>query len=322
MSYSLSVIVPVYNVEAYLTRCLDSLAKQSLKDIQVILINDGSTDGSLSILENYVQKYPHLFEIYTKPNGGLSDARNNGLQYVKGEYIGFIDSDDFIEPNMFESMLKQAKTLDSDIIVCDVSVEFEDHSKAYRMKGLVNKSHEVQKNAILSPLFAWNKIYKTSFFMNSKLRYPLGLWYEDIPVTIPLFSLTNKISSVDEAFVHYWQRSSSIMGNKHSNKLNDIFDVLELTYAHLNATQLDYFREELEYVSIEQLLLYGAFRFFRSDRSDELMKRAFEFMAMHYPNWKHNRYIRHLPIHYRLYLAALNRNTWQALRILVLRGKQ
>lgn len=322
MSYSLSVIVPVYNVEEYLPRCLDSLVKQSLKDLQFILVNDGSTDSSLSILESYVQKYPQLFEVYSKPNGGLSDARNYGLQFVKGEYLGFIDSDDFIEPTMFETMLYQAKTEDSDIVVCDVSVEFEDHTNAYRMTGLVNKSDDVQKNAILSPLFAWNKIYKKIFFMNSNLRYPLGLWYEDIPVTIPLFCQTKKISYVSEAFVHYWQRSSSIMGNKQSTKLNDIFDVLELSYSHLEADQLSYFKEELESVTIEQLLLYGAFRFFKSDRSKELMDHAFEFMAKYFPNWKHNRYISKLPIHYRLYLSALNRYTWQALRILVLRGKQ
>lgn len=317
-----SIIVPVYNVESYLTRCLDSLVHQTLKEIQVILVNDGSTDGSLAILETYVKKYPNRFEVYTKLNGGLSDARNFGLKFIKGEYLGFIDSDDFVEPTMFELMYFKALKENADIVLCDVSVEFENGSKPYQMKGLVEKSDIVQKNAILSPLFAWNKIYKTDFFLNAQLQYPKGLWYEDIPVSIPLFSLSDKISYVSQAFVHYWQRSSSIMGTKNNQKLYDIFTILEMTVKQLKQfNQIENYQLELEYVTIEQLMLYGAFRFYRSDTSQALMENAFKVMHQNYPKWKNNPYIVSLPLHYRFYLKCLGSSTWRLFSwIIQLRG--
>lgn len=320
---TLSIIVPVYNVEMYLKRCLDSLVKQTLRNIQIILVDDGSTDASLMILEEFAEKYPNLFKVYTKQNGGLSDARNFGLEFVKSKYLGFIDSDDFIEPAMFETMYKKAIDEDADIVVCDVKVEFENSSKNYIMKGLVEKSDNIQKNAILSPLFAWNKIYRTDFFMSSHFTYPKNLWYEDIPVTIPLFSMTKKISYVPQALIHYWQRWSSIMGSKNSKKLMDIFEIIGLTKEHLKQiNQYTEFKLEMEYVTIEQLLLFGAFRFYQSESRQTLMENAFKIIHHDYPKWKNNTYIRFLPFHYQLYLKYLDNNTWKIFSKLIQKRRE
>ena len=113
-----SIIVPVYNVESYLDKCLNSLVNQTLKDIEIIVINDGSTDNSQKIIDKYSKKYKNIINI-TKENGGVSEARNLGLEKASGEYIGFLDSDDWIEPDMYELMYQKAKTENFDIVACD-----------------------------------------------------------------------------------------------------------------------------------------------------------------------------------------------------------
>ena len=116
-----SIIVPVYNVEKYLRQCVDSIVNQSLKEIEIICINDGSTDNSLQILEGYAQRDKRI-KIINKRNEGLSTARNTGMEYATGEYIGFVDSDDFINEKMYENLYKNAKSNKSDIVMCPAYV--------------------------------------------------------------------------------------------------------------------------------------------------------------------------------------------------------
>ena len=120
-----SVIVPVYNVEKYITKCLNSLVKQTLKDIEIIVVNDGSPDNSQAIIDKFVKKYPKKVKSYIKKNGGLSDARNYGIEKATGEYIAFVDSDDYVEHNMYKEMYEKAKEHDFDIVVCDLKYIYE-----------------------------------------------------------------------------------------------------------------------------------------------------------------------------------------------------
>ena len=113
-----SVIVPVYNVENYLVKCLDSLVHQTLKDIEIIVVNDGSPDNSQNIIDTYVKKYPKKIKAFSKKNGGQGSARNYGLKYAKGEYIAFVDSDDYVDLDMFFKMYNKAKEDNSDIVIC------------------------------------------------------------------------------------------------------------------------------------------------------------------------------------------------------------
>ena len=126
-----SVIVPVYNVEEYLERCLDSLVNQTLKDIEIIIVNDGSTDGSKEIIQKYLNKYKNIVYL-EKENGGLSSARNYGIPYAKGEYIGFVDSDDYVELTMYEKMYNKAIEEKSDMVECDFIWEYPNKKRYYR----------------------------------------------------------------------------------------------------------------------------------------------------------------------------------------------
>lgn len=113
-----SVIVPVYNVEKYLERCLNSLVNQTLQDIQIIVVNDGSPDNSQEIIDRFEKEYPDKLKGYIKENGGLSDARNYGMQFVEGEYVAFVDSDDYVDETMYEKLYNKAIEEDSELVVC------------------------------------------------------------------------------------------------------------------------------------------------------------------------------------------------------------
>lgn len=319
MSLTISIIVPIYNVEKYLKQCLNSLVNQTFKDYEVICVNDGSLDDSQSIIDEFTKKYGH-FKCIKKKNGGLSDARNAGLPYAKGEYISFIDSDDYVEPDFLECMVEKAKETKALLTVCDIDVFYEADKPNYTLKGLrdIPGKTDIQR-AFLSPLFAWNKLYHRSVFEDETIRYPLNLWYEDIPVSVPLFSRLDKIGYVDKTLIHYRQRETSIMGTKNSDKLGDIFIVLNMVYSTLEKNEkLKEFHNELEYLYIEHLLLYGAFRFYRSNQADYLMDRAFKEMHTKFPQWKKNPYI---PVtgKYKYYLKCLTPTTWRLFQKLIVK---
>ena len=114
-----SIIVPVYNVERYLEKCLDSLVNQTLQDIEIIIVNDSSPDQSQAIIDRYLALYPHLIKSYIKTNGGIADTRNFGISKVTGEYFGFVDSDDYVELTMFEQLYNEAKKQDAQLVSCN-----------------------------------------------------------------------------------------------------------------------------------------------------------------------------------------------------------
>ena len=125
-----SIIVPVYNVEKYLKECLESIANQTIhEDIEAIIVNDGSTDNSQHIIEEYVNKYPKVFQSHIKKNGGQGDARNYGIKYATGEYLSFVDSDDVIRCDMCEKMYEKAKQEGYDIVMCDIQWFYEDERR-------------------------------------------------------------------------------------------------------------------------------------------------------------------------------------------------
>ena len=128
-----SVIIPVYNVQEYLRECLESLVNQTIKDdLEVIIVNDGSKDNSQNIIDEYVEKYPELFKSYIKENGGQGSARNYGVKKASGEYIGFVDSDDYIENDMYEILYNEGIKKKLDIVVCDMAWVYEDGRKESR----------------------------------------------------------------------------------------------------------------------------------------------------------------------------------------------
>lgn len=203
-----SVIVPIYNVEEYLNECLDSIVNQTLKEIEVIMVDDGSQDSSAKIAKEYEEKYEN-FKLVCQPNGGLGKARNVGMQYVNGEYVAFMDSDDYISLNAYEKMYEAAKKHDCDIVVGNVK-RFNSkkvfnsglHTKVF--KDTIENTTIIKNLELLYDTTAWNKLFKKSFWLENDFKFPEGILYEDIPVTVPAHFLS-KSTTILEDVVYYWR---------------------------------------------------------------------------------------------------------------------
>ena len=148
-----SVIVPVYNVEKYIRKCLDSLVNQTLEDIEIIVVNDGSKDSSIDILKEYAEKHNNI-KVYEKENGGLSDARNYGLQFATGKYIAFLDSDDYVDVNLYKRMYEKAKAEDSDMVECNFYWVYDNKTKKDIGQKYKGKKQMFEKARVV----AWNKL--------------------------------------------------------------------------------------------------------------------------------------------------------------------
>jgi len=308
MKNKLSIIIPVYNVAQYLDACFQSLLKQEVDSFEVIVVNDGSTDNSQEIIDCYTKDYPAIFKSLQKKNGGLSDARNFGVPHATGEYIAFLDSDDYVADDTYTNMIEKAFETNADIVLGDIIYFWEDSNRTDYVKGLYQgEVDSIQKQAMLSPLFAWNKLFKRSFYMEHELSFPINTWYEDIAVILHAFSLTEAIAYAPEGKFYYRQRSGSIMSNKNSERLFEIFSVLECVYTNFsNENKLNDFYQEIEYLFIEHILLYGQFRFHRSSLWKSLCVHGFSFVKTYFPYWRKNKYLQLLSKKRRFFVLANN----------------
>jgi len=228
VSRYVSIIVPVYNVEKYISICIDSLINQTLKSIEIILINDGSTDNSGLIADEF-SKFDTRIKVIHKINGGLSSARNEGLMIASGRYISFIDSDDWVEPTMMEDMYNAAVEINADILVSGVIVEYplenrtvinnlQESISTQDMRQLGNVYWKLH-NAKLSN-YAWNKLFKNSFIRDIGLKFIIdGMPAEDLFFNLSSFSHAKSIGVLNHAYYHYIKRDESSILTKYQENI-------------------------------------------------------------------------------------------------------
>lgn len=282
-----SIIVPVYNVEKYIDKCLKSLVEQTLDDIEIIVVNDGSTDDSKKVIDNYIERYPEKIVYLEKKNGGLSDARNYGMPYAKGEYIAFLDSDDYVEKDTYEKMYELAKKENSDMVECDFYWEYP--NKIKKDIGVIySGQHEMLENV---RVVAWNKLIKREILEISKIQFPKGYRYEDVEFTYKLIPYLNKVSFVKEFLIHYIQRPDSI-SNSQNKRTKEIFDVLEHVLDFYKEKNIyEKYKDELEYTYTRYLLCSSLLRMVKIDDKkirQECLNAAWENLNTKFPNWKNN----------------------------------
>lgn len=306
-----SVIVPVYNVEAYLDRCLESLVRQTLSDIEIIVVNDGSPDNCQEIVDKYVSLYPDLVFSHVKENGGLSDARNYGLQYARGTFIGFADSDDYVDTAMFEKLYLNATEHNSDIVVCGYFAINEEKGNIQKLQ-MGNMMHfdtvlaENPKLLYINAPYAWNKLYRRTLFEQSGLRFPKGLIFEDIATVYPLLSLAGKITKVDEPLYYYYlKRKGSITGN-FSNKFMQLLQALTLLNEfYIDKKQFFAYQNELLFINLKHIFI-RLFEFsLYQDRQFQtaFLKNSFHHLSHYFPDWKSYQYF--FDFHYKQYSRRL-----------------
>ena len=253
-----SVIVPFYNVEGYIEKCLDTLVNQTLEDIEIILVNDGSKDNSILIAKKFLENYPKKIVYLEKENGGLSDARNFGIPYAKGEYIAFLDSDDYVEKNMYEEMYALAKKENSDMVQCNFYWEYIDKNKKKigDMQKYSNKKELITKGRVE----AWNKLIKREILENEEIRFPKGLRYEDVEFTYKLAPYLEKVSFIDKPFIHYIQRQNSI-SNSQNERTAEIFDILDNVIKYYKEKNIyEEYKNELEYIYVKTVFCRSLLR--------------------------------------------------------------
>ena len=233
---NVSVIVPVYNVEKYLRQCLDSLVNQTLTDIEIICINDGSTDGSLAILEDYASKDERI-KVISQENQGQGAARNRGIELSSGEYIGFVDPDDWVEYGMFENLYKAAKVHNADLAEAMYSEYYEYSGMTKIRKSPVNLPQDktfdwkINKDYLFksSILAVWNKIYKRNFINRHDIKFSNAKLAEDHMFTFKSKILAGKILFINKPFYNYRVRRDSAVNSVSAETLRVVDILREVT---------------------------------------------------------------------------------------------
>ena len=235
-----SVIVPIYNVEKYLEKCIDSIISQTYSNIEIILINDGSTDNSESICKKY-ENTDRRIRYYKKENGGLSSARNYGIERAEGDYFLFIDSDDYIDNSMVKTLLTYAIKHNADIVECNYYEVINEEFHVFKqMKNKVYSSKEAIASLIcntgITPT-AWNKLYSKKLFC--KLRYAEGIYHEDEEIIIKLLSNSKKVVEIGKPLYFYIKREGSIINSKFNIKHLDAIKIMEDRIELLKKIKID-----------------------------------------------------------------------------------
>ena len=226
MSVKLSIIVPVYNVENYIVRCLESLVHQNFDNYEIIIVVDGSTDNSIEYVKEYKDKYPDLINYYETENRGLSAARNFGLKKAKGDFVGFVDSDDYIDEKMYRNMYEYAITNNCEIVCCGYSKIYKETEKKIELE--IQKDDKKEDIILKARPYAWNKIYKKNIFNEYKIEFPEGYIFEDICTIYPLMMKSKNIGYINECYYNYiCYREDSIMLQKNRNDIK-ILDIMQI----------------------------------------------------------------------------------------------
>lgn len=231
----ISIIVPIYKVEKYIYKCLNTILNQTYKNLQIILVDDGSPDNCGKICDEYAKKDKRI-QVIHKQNGGLSDARNVGIAEAKGEFIGFVDSDDYIETTMFEDLLNLVKENNADVAICNF-YEVKDDNKI--IKNNYNDVKIYDKMEILKEIlldkkiqsYAWNKLYKKDLF--NEVKYPVGKKYEDIGTTFYLLENCEKVVVSGKPEYNYLNRKDSIVNNVTESTIIDYVTIVDERYDYI-----------------------------------------------------------------------------------------
>lgn len=284
----LSIILPVYNVAKYLDKCINSLLNQTIKELEFIFVNDGTPDNSVEIIKKY-QKQDKRIKLIEKENGGQASARNLGLKHAKGEYIAFLDSDDYVSEDMYEILYNRAKKDDLDIVICNYYLTYPDRIEEFK-NNITNKKEKninIKEYITLSPC-PWNRIFKRSFLENQEFNFPEGIIYEDY-ASIPLLGRGNpKVVYINKCLHYYVQSDSSTLRNKeYKSKYEDIFKANE--YLYKNMIDKGY-NEELEYMLTYHYLYLGSLNFYKYKKYKNIDRIAND-MKKYFPNWHKNKLV-------------------------------
>ena len=304
MNVLISIIIPVYNVEKYIHKCIQSILSQESSCYEIILVDDGSPDGCGAICDEYAAAYPEKVIVMHQENQGLSAARNAGLELSSGEYILFVDSDDYLAEESLQTLVDALKLYEfPDMVVFDSrSVDEEGKTVFLRIPSALpgysapkNKVFSVfdEKEAILEHHAAWSRVTRKEIFTKNNILFPVGLWYEDIGSTPILLTSSKRVVFIEDVLYMYLHRQGSIMSSVNIERMcNDMLDEFTILIDRFKADGLfDEFYEQIEYFTVHQLLLMQATKIMRHKGYRVYLNKMVDFIRRNFGKFTHNRYL-------------------------------
>ena len=260
----ISIVVPVYNVEKYIPRCIESILNQTYKNWEVIFINDGSKDNSLEVLKNY-QKKDNRIKIIDKKNEGSGVARNIGIEKSEGKYLAFLDSDDWYEKDFLEKLYNNLKENNSDVSMCNPRMTYDDRQKNKNINIYHFDRIELNKNpekilGILAMPVIWNKLYKKEVVVSNGIRFPNYSFSEDVEFLYKVFLYVSKVSKVEEYLYNYYQRDNSETKKIKRESIEQVYKVIENIESYVKNNFIDklgvFQQYKIQFIySVSQILL-------------------------------------------------------------------
>lgn len=321
-----SVIVPVYKVKEYLEPCVRSILAQTQRDFELLLIDDGSPDECGSMCDAFAQADPRIRVIHQE-NRGLGGARNTGIEAAKGDWLLFVDSDDWIDPETLQTTLAAGEQNEAQLVVFGFrTVDGQGKTLGVFQETLpmgAPFSPKERKDVFLIFPCAWNKLYRKELFAETGIRYPSRVWYEDIRTTLKLLTQTEKMVCIDFVGYNYLQREGSIMnsGNLQRNReIIDAFDDLLPWFSERGL--LDEYLDELGYLAAIHVYLTASVRVLRGEQADKPLVRrellpAFKaYVKEKFPDYQKNPYLSRLPKGQRLLWRLLGMRCYAAIKLL------
>lgn len=254
-----SIIVPVYNVESILSRCLDSLVNQSLKEIEIICVNDASTDNSLKILYKYAAQYKNIRVIDLKENLHQGGARNRGIEIAEGDFIGFVDSDDWIDLKMYEKLYNLAISSNADLVSCDYDTVNSEGNILSESITDQNKfcgeiSEQIRDEFLITTGSVWSKLYKKDLLVKNNVWFPEKIFYED-NYFVPIVALyAHRYAHISECLYHYFVNINSTTQKRNSKNIEDRIKSLDLQMNYFKSNKLlEKYPKSIEYIVFRTL---------------------------------------------------------------------
>lgn len=282
-----SVIVPAYNASRYIEKCLDSLVSQTLKDIEIIVVNDASKDNTLDIIKAYQKEYDNIVLINHETNKGIGRTRNDAIEQAKGEYIGFVDSDDYVAEDMFEKYYEFARNNKLDMVYAG---HYEDHDGQLKKIDVPDFDFsvlDINPELLVSFEYGpWSKIYRTEIIKKNNIRFPETLKYEDMPFVCIAMDYC-RIGKLDGNYYYYVVHSNS-ESTTIDKRCFDIIDILNLVNDHYTGR----YHDQIEYLNILHMTRYLLRQKYQKDRKvkNEFIDRGYEHLDFNFPGWRKNSY--------------------------------
>lgn len=314
-----SVVIPVYKVESYLERCVDSVRAQTYADLEIILVDDGSPDRCGEMCDAYAREDERIRVIH-KENGGLSDARNAGAKEARGKYLLFVDSDDYISEELIRKTVTAAEETGSDMVLFD-HFHVEGGRTEVRSEGLPSGrplALRTEKRLLLAAPAAWLKLFRREFYERSGIQFPKGLYYEDLN-TMPKFVLAaERIVYLNEPLYYYMIRQDSIMGSRdyeknYKDKIRVLDDVLKY---YKNKGAYETYKDELEYLVFANAYFEPSREIVLAHGKTPYLEKARAYMYQRFPDFSRNPYVRQRSRKDRLHMHVLNTRQYWCMRFL------